>query len=275
MITEEQLVPYAMDLHFADSAAQALDALYAALEQGSPFDFIITDFQLPDMNGEALAKQIRNDHLLANTTLVLLTSLPRKGDGEQMRQLGFAGYLTKPAAPHDIPDMISKIRRAQSTGQEIGLVTRHSLQNERHDRRDKLKLVKTNILLVEDNAVNQMIATAMLNNYGIIVTPAGNGIEALELFQNNQFDLIFMDCQMPEMDGLEASRRIRDEERRFSRKHTPIIAFTANAMEGDKDKCLAAGMDDYLSKPIQQVDLEDALLQWLGHKVVCPQQNIA
>ncbi len=272
MIYSEQLAAYGLKVETLDSAVNTVQTLQGALKAGCPFDFVITDFQMPDLDGAALAKQIKAQPDLSELVLVLLTSSPQKGESREMHQLGFSGYLIKPSYSQELPQLLSAIWYAKQNAQDIGLVTRHTLHEASVKPVEKFTLDNAEILLVEDNAVNQMVATAILQSYGANITPALNGIQAVQCFETSRYDLVFMDCQMPEMDGFEASRKIRqyEQNQHSDNKPTPIIAFTANAMEGDREKCLAAGMDDYITKPVKRTDIERILLSYLAAKVVLP-----
>lgn len=181
--------------------------------------------------------------------------------------MGFDGYLTKPTRALEVPQVLSLIWNAKLDGKNIPLVTRHMVQEAKVTSKKKVKLKNVHILLAEDNPVNQVVATEYLERYGCIVSPAGNGLEAITEFKNSTFDMVLMDCQMPEMDGYDATGVIRQWEDMRELNTTPIIAFTANAMQGDKEKCLSAGMDDYISKPVSEKSLEDILKKWLPDKV--------
>jgi CheY-like chemotaxis protein len=185
----------------------------------------------------------------------------------EIEQAGFEGYLLKPVTGEEIIHTLSALWAARQKNIPLPLITRQKLQQE-NSRRGNAQNKQFNfngvqILLVEDNSVNQMVTRKILGNYGCLVTSAGNGREAVELVRQRKFDLILMDCLMPEMDGYRATGIITEYQRRHNQKHTPIIAFTANAMKGDEEKCLAAGMDDYISKPLQPEKMIAVMSQWL------------
>lgn len=267
IIIKEQIAELSMDIETAKSGKQALAMLLTAAQQKKPFDILITDFQMPEMNGETLAKNISHNEILKETILVLITSYPRQDDGKRLKSLGFNGYLTKPTHALEISGILSVIWAAKKNNIDIPLVTRHTIQKVKICDQDMPSYTGSQILLAEDNPVNQLVATEMLKAYGCEVTPAGNGFEVMQLAKKRSFDLIFMDCQMPEMDGFEATKNVRSYENETMAEKTPIIAFTASAMIGDKERCLAAGMDDYLTKPITHEDMGKALLKWLSHKL--------
>ena len=180
---------------------------------------------------------------------MMLTSAGQRGDAARCRELGLEGYLTKPVSQSELLDAVLRVAGPKRPAAKPALVTRHSLREEGRSLR---------ILLAEDNAVNQLLASRLLENQGHNVVTAGNGRAALERLEKETFDLILMDIQMPEIDGFEATAAIRKKEESTG-KHLPIIAMTAHAMEGDRERCLAAGMDGYISKPIKAEDLIDAI----------------
>lgn len=262
-IVGEQLKGLGLDITFVAESPEALRLLIAGADEGQPFDMLLTDFCIPDMNGDMLVKEIRKDNRLDSLQMVLMTSLPKKGDGSKMRKLGLRGYLTKPIFPSEIATMLSAVWKSRDRAGETPLYTRHSFREVKKVDRSDISFKGAQILLAEDNPVNRMVATNILKRYDCLITPAGNGVEAVEQVRNRRFDLILMDCLMPEMDGFEATKAIRALEEEGKVEPTPIVAFTANAMAGDRQQCLNAGMDDYLSKPVQPDEVEKALLRWL------------
>ncbi len=265
-IIKEQISDLNMKVETASSGEQALNILITAAQQKKPFNIVITDFFMPNMDGEILAKNISNNELLKETVLVLITSYPRQNDGIRLKSLGFSGYLTKPTQASEISWILSVIWEAKKSGNDIPLVTQHTIKEVEICDKDTQLYTNTHILLAEDNPVNQLVATEMLESYGCKVMPAHNGFEAIQIAKQHSFDLIFMDCQMPEIDGFEATKKIRQYENENISSKTPIIAFTASAMTGDKEKCLASGMDDYLTKPITYEDMGKILSKWLSYK---------
>jgi CheY-like chemotaxis protein len=234
----------------AEDGFTALALIEQAAAKGQPFPLILLDASMPDMNGFTLAEEIRKRKDWGGTVIMMLTSVGRRGDVARCRKLGIAAYLTKPLKPSDLLDALAMVLHAAEQGESPApLVTRHSLREARRRLR---------ILLAEDNAINQKLAVRLLEKQGHEVVVAQNGREAVEIWQREEVDLILMDVQMPEMDGLEATRWIRERERETG-KHTPIIAMTAHAMKGDRERCLEAGMDGYLSKPIRPRELEETI----------------
>jgi len=229
-----------------DSGARAITALREAHGLGRIYPLILVDAQMPEMDGFVLAESIRRNPEWKTATIMMLSSAGQRGDAKLCRDIGVAAYLTKPVRQGELLDAILIALGTRPAGEAVpSLVTRHSLrENSNHFR----------ILLVEDNAVNQLLAVRLLEKGGHTVTMAGNGKEALATLGKQSFDLVFMDVQMPEMDGFEATAAIRGLEKE-SGNHLPIIAMTAHAMAGDKERCLEAGMDDYISKPIRPEEL--------------------
>ena len=246
-----------MDSVVVETPFQALATMKENATHGKPFDLAILDMEMPEMDGMALARAIKSDPDLARMHLVLLTSLGRRGDGGVAKQVGFVGYLTKPIRKSRLHDCLATIMGRTSEECESlspPLVTSYSLK-ERGGRPG------CRILVADDHMVNQQLAVMMLERVGYRADVVANGKEAVEAIQRIQYDLVLMDCQMPEMDGYSATKAIRHIEGETC--HTPILAMTANALQGDREKCLAAGMDDYLTKPIKPEQLHEALVNWL------------
>jgi two-component system, sensor histidine kinase and response regulator len=249
-ILEQILLYWGMNPTVVDSGKAALVAIKNACENGRPFPIILTDCMMPEMDGFELVDRINQDACSPASTIVMLTSSGERGDAARCMKLGIAAYLLKPVKQSELLFTISKVLQDPSTSQaRPSLITRHSI------RESKRRL---SILLAEDNAVNQKLATKMLERMGHTVTVAANGIGALELLEKTNFDLVLMDVQMPEMDGLEATKAFRDREKTVG-GHVPIIAMTAYAMKGDKERCLESGMDGYISKPISGQELYETI----------------
>ncbi|MBN2511685.1 MAG: PAS domain S-box protein, partial [Sedimentisphaerales bacterium] len=221
-------------------ALEKLDEAYAA---GTPFDIVITDMQMPEMDGLMLGEAIRKDPRFKNLCLLMMSSLGRQEDSKVLAELGFAASLTKPIRPSEL---FSRLMTAITGVKSTGISRGHSA-----DRTDSLSPNQSvRILLVEDNITNQQVAIGILKKMGLYADAAANGVEAIKALEYIPYDLVLMDVQMPEMDGLEATRRIRHPESTVLNRRIPIIAMTAHAMQGDRDKCLKAGMDDYITKPV-------------------------
>jgi len=226
------------------SGGQALETLELARNAGHPFSLVLLDGHMPEMDGFSVAKQIRANPELAGTTLMMLTSGGSPGDGARCRELGISAYLTKPIRQAELLEVVT--RALQQVSQKVAtVVTRHTLREDRN---------RVRILLAEDNPVNQTLAVRLLEKRGYTVVVAGNGREAPKAIESGNFDLILMDVQMPELDGFETTALIRAKEK-FTGARIPIIAMTAHALKGDRERCVAAGMDDYVSKPIRVQEL--------------------
>jgi two-component system, sensor histidine kinase and response regulator len=224
----------------------ALQALEVAKSTGHPFPLVLLDGQMPEMDGFTLAEIIRKDpSLVGGAMVMMLTSTGHLGDAARCRELGISAYLVKPIRQGELLEAVCNVLKQASGDESSRLITRHSLREERN---------KLRVLLAEDNAVNQTLAVRILEKRGYSVTVAGNGREALAALQKEEFDLILMDVQMPEMDGFETTAAIRLREK-GSGKRMPIVAMTAHALKGDEERCLAAGMDAYVSKPIRTNEL--------------------
>jgi signal transduction histidine kinase/CheY-like chemotaxis protein len=262
----EQLGSFGMRVDSAASAAEALSLLHAAARTADPYRLALLDHLMPEMDGEQLGVLIRHDHALSHIALVLFTSSGRRGEASRFAQAGFDGYLVKPLRPSLLQDALAAVLGARESGQRDSIITRHVLAEETGfaPRARSTDASQARVLVAEDNAVNVKVATRMLAKYGCRVDVAANGLEAVELFGQLPYDLVFMDCQMPEMDGFEATAEIRRME--GESRHTPIVALTANAMSGDRERCLAAGMDDFISKPIKEEALAAALARWAANR---------
>jgi len=232
------------------SGAKALEVLRNAHRAGDPFHVVLLDMQMPGMDGEQTARAIKSDPALKDIKILILTSMGQRGDAVRLEALGCSGYLLKPVKQQMLFDAIIAVL---SREEEPGLITRHTLSEQR-----KFDL---RILLAEDNPINQKLAVVLLQKAGYSVDAVETGAQALEKVQANQYNAVLMDVQMPEMDGLEATQRIREWEKDTG-QHITIIAMTAHAMQGDRERCLEAGMDDYLTKPLQPKVLFSALERW-------------
>ncbi len=247
----------------ARDGPSALAALAGARDAGDPFAAAILDMQMPDMDGADLARAIKADETLKGTHLVLMTSLGQRGDARLMEEIGFAAYLVKPTRQSDLFDSLSAVlARSPVRRSTQRIVTRHAV---REMRRGAVR-----ILLAEDNVTNQQVAIGILRKLGLRADPVLDGSQALRALEAIPYDLVLMDVQMPEMDGLEATRRIRDPRSSVLNHGVPIVAMTAHAMQGDRERCLDAGMDDYITKPISPESLAAAIDRWLPHERIVP-----
>ncbi|MCP3874911.1 MAG: response regulator [Desulfobacteraceae bacterium] len=247
------------------SAKEALDEMKKAFDNVSPYDVAILDMMMPQIDGAQLGVKIKENDHFSFTKLILLTSGGLRGDAAEMKKIGFDAYLTKPIKHSDLYNAILTVLSVESDGtksliEEIApkkIVTKYTIaeQKKQHLR----------ILLAEDNIINQKVASLMIKKMGYCADIAANGNEAVKALKNNSYDIILMDIQMPEMDGYEATKMIRNLD--DNNKNIPIIAMTANAMKGDREKCLAAGMDDYITKPIDAEILYESIHTYAGKNV--------
>ena len=257
-VVEEHLTAWGVSIHGVDSDQAAQEALRAAASGGRPVDVVLLDRRGPGMEGLDLAREVRSDARLAGTQLVLLSPLigdPLPPDAEA---LGVAAWLTKPVRQSQLFDTLISIASGRT---EARLGPAATLSQPRSTTA-MAEPAGPRILVVEDTPINQQVARGMLTRLGYGTDLVSNGFEALEALSRGSYAAILMDCHMPEMDGFEASREIRKRE--GASKHTPIIAMTASAMRGDRERCLAAGMDDYLAKPVRLHELRGRLRRWSG-----------
>jgi CheY-like chemotaxis protein len=265
-VLSRQIAPHGVSVACAEGGPEALRMLRAAREGGGPFDAAVIDMQMPGMDGLQLARAVKEDPAISDVRLVLLTSMGKRGDdAEEVRRVGIEGYLTKPARQHELRDALATVMGRDAdpaAGQgDAPLVTRNVLREARAQSRG-------HVLVAEDNPVNQMVALKMLERLGYRVDVVENGAEALEEVSLGNYDAVLMDVQMPEMDGYEATRRIR--EREDAAKRTPVIAMTAGALEGEREAALSAGMDDYVAKPVKAEELDRVLGRWTSREDPTP-----
>jgi signal transduction histidine kinase/DNA-binding response OmpR family regulator len=256
-ILEHQLLGWSMHYAGAEGGADALRELERASLSGGPFDLAILDLHMPEMDGFELARRIKADSRFAAMPVVMLSSVSIGSDYVQRRDAPIDYYLTKPVRQSDLYDAIStamSLVRIQSADPPPVPV-----------RQDRSPALGGRVLVAEDNPVNQQVAAAMLESLGVSSCMAANGVQAIERIAQEPFDLVLMDCQMPEMDGFEATAEIRKRQQQGRlRGRLPVIALTANAVEGDRERCLAAGMDDYLSKPFTREQLAAMIERWIS-----------
>jgi len=253
-ILERQITYFGMAYDSAVRGAEGLEKLYSAQQENLSFDLVILDMNMPDMDGLEVARRIKADPDLKEIPIIMLTSMGMRGDAQTATHSGVSAYLTKPVRQSDLHASLLKLLDHTLINEPFQLVTQHSLAED-------MRRFNLHVLVAEDNLTNQEVAVGMLRKYGCRVSLAGNGSQAVEIFLKELPDLILMDCQMPEMDGYQATGEIRNHEKKLNIK-TPIVALTAHALEGDKEKCLAAGMDDFLSKPFKQEALLAILDRW-------------
>ncbi len=257
-ILEGMLGRWEMKSSSVQDGEEALAKLSEAQEAGEPFALILMDMHMPKMDGFELIEEIRQGPHPSTAMIMMLTSAGHRGDAARCQELGVAAYLLKPIRQSELREAIARVLGAREQKGAIPLITRYSL----HDAREPAASLR--ILLAEDNAVNQRLASRLLEKRGHSVVVAGNGREALEALEKHHFDLVFMDVQMPVMDGFEATAAIRKKE--GGGVHLPIVALTAHAMKGDREKCLAGGMDEYLTKPIRPQELDEVLRGYLTRR---------
>ena len=282
-IIQHQASLWGMQVDEAVCATTALKAMQTAVEQKMPYDLAVIDMQMPDIDGITLAGQIKANSAIAFIPLVMLTTTNQRESAQQSLNIGFAAYLVKPVKASRLLDMIMTIlgselevkqQQAASSNQEAQVKNLEHSSN--HICFDSCFLQpKLRILLAEDNLVNQKVALKQLQSLGYSADVAVNGQEVLQLLEKNPYDLILMDCQMPILDGLETTKVIHSwQESRFASLRRPVVvAMTANAMKEDKQMCLDAGMDDYLSKPVIKEKLLVTLERWTNFIFSTPRDS--
>jgi CheY-like chemotaxis protein/HPt (histidine-containing phosphotransfer) domain-containing protein len=271
-----RLSSWGMRASEAQDGPSALQSLYRALDENDPFRIAVIDMQMPGMDGEAVGCAIKADKRIADTRMVMLTSLGMRGDARRFQEIGFAAYSTKPIRHQDLKAVLSL---ALMDRDGVGPMLQLQPIATRHTAREKQNLFagrKLRILLAEDNITNQKVALGILKKIGLRADAVANGAEVLSALATLSYDVVLMDVQMPVMDGLEATRRIRNDEKKKMTKEKfaddgevhpsriiPIIAMTAHAMQGDRERCMEAGMSDYITKPVSPEALSDVLKKWL------------
>ena len=243
----------------ANSGVEALVSLWKAKGEGDPVVLALVDMQMPVMDGQALGKKIKADPDLNETVLIMLTSVGRHGDAARAKEIGFAAYLTKPVKRSQLYNCLATVIGSAATGEAA---SRRAVPRE---GRPSPAGKRVRVLLAEDNITNQQVALKILSKLGHRADAVANGREAVEALKMIRYDVVLMDCQMPEMDGFEATAAIRDPATGVTWPEVPIIALTAHAMKGDRERCLDAGMNDYVAKPVHVADLHAAIeRQWKG-----------
>ncbi len=260
LILQAQTENWGMEATITGDGPRALEMLRMSNSEGKPFHFAILDLMMPGMDGLELADAVKSDPLISAVKIVMLTSAGAYGDIEKARQTGVTTYLTKPVREWQLYDALVAASRTAGSDRSTAAPLLHAPREEK-------PRFHGSVLLAEDNATNLVVAETMLVSLGLQVDVAANGVQALKALELKPYDLIMMDCQMPEMDGYEATRSIRDKEAACApgtdKPHLPIVALTAHSMDGDRETCLAAGMDDYLSKPFNLDGLVTLLERWL------------
>lgn len=257
-ILVKMLESFGFNVKAVSSGAEAISELKSAAH-ANPYKMLILDMQMPGMDGEHTTIIIKNTPEIKDTSIVMLTSVGRRGDAARLQGLGCSAYLVKPVKQSLLFDTIAAVAGMGKVegGRKAVLFTRHSIA--------EMRLSNVHMLLVEDNPVNQKMTEAILKKAGFHVDIAENGIKAIEAVKRKDYDVIFMDIQMPEMDGFEATKAIRSIEK--ADKRNIIIAMTAHAMTGDRERCIKAGIDDYIAKPIEPEELFDIIKKWIKPKI--------
>jgi signal transduction histidine kinase/DNA-binding response OmpR family regulator len=262
---QDLLINWQMKPMVIESGSSIIEILESAANSNTPFDMILLDQHMPDHDGFAVTNLIKVNGKFSHIPILMLTSAGQRGDAARCKELGISGYLFKPIMPSELlAGILMVLSLKQSENHSDILVTRHTIREAKAiekiqvDVESWLKDKQLHILLAEDNIVNQKLATKLLEKMGFMVDVANNGVEALEKWHQRKYDVILMDMQMPELNGFQTTRKIRELEKAKG-QHTPIVALTAHAMKGYREKCLAAGMDSYVSKPINKVELFAAI----------------
>ncbi len=248
---------WGMRVSEAPNGPDALAALYRAADEGYPFRIAVIDMQMPGMDGEALGRAIKADKRIAETCIIMLTSLGTHRDARHFADMGFAGCLAKPIRHNELKEVLSLALGRKDQKEEI--IVPGTVQ----ERLPSYRNIKGRILLAEDNAINQKVALGILKKLGLSADAVGNGDEAVKALCSIPYDLVLMDCQMPVIDGFEATRIIRDPGSSVLNHDVPVIAMTAHALVGDREKCINAGMNDYIAKPVTPQELAGILEKWL------------
>ncbi|MBF0407272.1 MAG: response regulator [Candidatus Riflebacteria bacterium] len=252
------LISWGCRCELANDGFQAMVMLEKAADESDPFDVVLLDYQMPGMDGMETGASIKKNQKLSSAQLIVLTSQAQRGDGDRFQKAGFSGYLGKPVRKLELRDCIEIVLSDSLSGKkdsERKLVTTHLISEE--------KKLNSNILIAEDNITNQKVALAIMEKIGYRADIVESGAEALQALEKKSYDLVLMDCQMPEMDGYEATRAIRSGKYEVKDPAIVVIAMTANALEGDREKCLECGMNDYISKPLFPKQLLAIIKKWL------------
>ena len=263
-ILEEMLKGWKMQPTMANGGSAALEEMRRAASNGLPFELVLTDCHMPQMDGFMFVEELRKSPELAGATIMMLTSGGHLGDAARCRELGLAAYLFKPVSQGDLVEAIRQAlaERAVGSGPPLRLVARPANTPagtpKPGEGRSPLR-----VLLAEDNAINQLVALRIMEKQGHEVVVVENGLNAIEAFESTRFDVVLMDVQMPVIGGFEATTKIRDLERTRG-GHLPIIGLTAHAMKGNRERCLEAGMDGYLAKPVKAQELCALIEQLVG-----------
>jgi two-component system sensor histidine kinase/response regulator len=271
-ILRHQLFAWKMQKGSAANGHEALDLLRAGAAEGKPYSLALLDMQMPEMDGMTLARAIKSDPVISATRLIILTSMGYTHSQDELKAAGIDAYLVKPVRQGKLLECLVRVLEKDASSHPSAKSGDSPASPA--PASDPAKQYQARVLVAEDNIVNQKVALAQLRGLGLTADAVANGKEALSAIRLIPYEIIFMDCQMPEMDGFEACRMLRLAERNpnYSWKRPVwIIALTANAMSGEREKCIAAGMDDYLSKPVRSADLNNAMARWRQARANSPQ----
>ncbi len=256
---------WGMNPAIVSGGEEALGMLRWAANARTPISLVLCDVHMPVMDGFMVAERILQDPVLRETRVILLTSAGRPGDSARCRNLGIAGYLTKPIRQSDLRTAALAALTQSAEGEPRPIITKHTVREQNHS-------TPLRVLVAEDNPVNQIVIRRTLDRHGCDVTMVETGAQAVEILETQSFDVVFMDVQMPEMDGFEATEEVRRKEAGTGR-HQLIIAMTAHAMKGDRERCLSCGMDDYLAKPVHPKEVAAILERIASHDPILPAQS--
>lgn len=261
-ILHDQLLHFGMKVTTATNHTQAIELLHTAAAQNNPFELVIIDYLMPEVNGAELGKMILNDKTIPPCPLVAYSSLARRGDAKFFERTGFMGYLSKPSMAQVLHDTLEKVLGEfnNPSPHKHGIITRYQVLDSKNDNILAQDFNGVKVLIAEDNAVNQMVAKNILEKHGLIIDLVSNGQEAIDRFKQGTYDVILMDCHMPVKDGFQATEEIIQYQKQKGLR-VPIIALTANAMKSDKDKCIASGMNSFVAKPFSS----EILLSTIQH----------
>ena len=266
----EQISNWGARAHACTSGHEAFSAVRKAAESGDPFAMAIVSYNMTDMSVEEFARRVKGDPRSHDLSLVMLTPVGQKGDVERLKAVGFDAYVMWRTRSSRLFDTLATVRGVKERGIKTVMITRHTLSERQPTRRPDTRFpddhpVHAYVLLAEDNITNQEVLVKVLESIGCQVDVASNGLEAVSMLKMKSYDAVIMDCQMPEMDGFAATREIRRQERDSSDR-IPIIGMTANALADQRERCLTAGMDEYLRKPVKKEHLRDTLARYVGQR---------
>ncbi len=269
-LLEERFEALGMRATYVPDPVKAIEVLHEAAKNGTPYQIAVLDYLMPGMNGEDLARQIKGKDEIKDTALIMLTSAGAGGYTKRFHDVGFSSFMSKPVRAGELTETMALVWREYSAGNTKALISIDHLsggQKQNAAGVEDIRFKDVQILLAEDNRTNQAFAQEILGGAHCNIDIATNGKEAVSLVTQKAYDLIFMDCEMPEMNGFEAAKIIHEMKDDKVTEDIPVIALTANAMQGDKERCLAVGMIDYLAKPMRKIEMLDMVRKHLPHKV--------